>query len=175
MQSMHQQPVFFSYPPTPKTLHHLTSPPSASLPHTHTRKSTRTQKSCSYFMYISTKKHTLTQFYPPKILSNMFFSGRKPYTRIPTPPNRPYYSRYWCVLAGSGTLLIESLPKLSLSSTKLTAHLAEHLHTHIKTSHRFKKGGGGRVNNSGWPNCGLTTIQRRNSQYLFEENGGNVE
>lgn len=44
------------------------------------------------------------------------------------------------VLAGSGTLLTESLPKLSLSSVELTAHLAEHLHTHIKTLHRLKQG-----------------------------------
>lgn len=46
-----------------------------------------------------------------------------------------------CVLASSGTLLTESLPKLSLSSVELTAHLAEYLHryTHIKTLHRFKQ------------------------------------
>lgn len=35
-----------------------------------------------------------------------------------------------CVLASSGTLLTESLPKLSLSSVELTAHLAEYLHRH---------------------------------------------
>ena len=77
-----------------------------------------------------------------------------------------------CVLAGSGTLLTESLPKLSLSSVQLTAHLAEHLHTHIKTLHRLKQGG---VDDSGWPNCSLKTVQSKKRQYLAAENYGSTE
>ncbi len=49
------------------------------------------------------------------------------------------------VLASSGTLLTESLPKLSLSSVELTAHLAEHLHTYQNTALIETVG----VNNSG--------------------------